>query len=813
MHYLKCITVNVLFLFALLLSCVNLSAQSKLADSIERKMVWYSLGKPSQTLFVHFDKIVYAQNENVWFTGYLLNRRITDNPEVLSVSLVNDLTRKVLVEQKFLMAGGISFGNIFLADTIPPGPYSFVLYANNLFKGKPADVFVQHIIVAATNTAAFKATINIDTLEGKGSRAAILQVNTKEGRPIPGAIINYTIGNNKARLAKGSAKTSDEGKYRISIPDQIKTDDNILEAQVEYNKDVEKVKFIIPFNDKTISVKFYPEGGYLIRALNCTVGWEVKMTNQTPIATTGILYKDNKPVDTIQTDSYGMGRFNLNPVLGSTYSVKLLTGRFRDSVFKLPKILSAGPAVNIVSALANDTLKLKLNSSQPQKVTLLVHNYRQIFYAVPIDLTSAARAVVVNLKIVPKGLAVVSVLDSAGRPICERLFFAHYDKRSIIDIQTDKLQYNKREKVKLDLKFKTADTGLVSVACVQSNRIPIKNQNDIESYVYLKHDLGSLPLKESYISGSKEDIGYLENLLLIKGWRRYTWQEMMKTRATDTISDGKTLLFSGFVTQADGRLIRKPVRLVVVTDSSTNTITTDEKGYFKLKNNWLLTDQNKKVRFLVMAKNGDRYKVTITDPYMEINQKIAGDLQVTSNSMALKNDTPSYLTGLDHSISLKEVKITSRKSPLIIQTLINPKHGVNACGDYVCRYNILNCVNHVNANDNRAAVIGVTYLTSNGSPIFYKGCTVIADQDASRLMMIKGLNYSKEFYGSDYSVLSPSQPEYYSTIFWKNLVKVSSVNPVQLSFYTSDITGTFKVIVEGITQNDVVHKEMEFRVK
>lgn len=778
--------------------------------------MWYSLGKPSQTLFAHFDKTVYAQNENVWFTAYLLNRRITDNPEALSVSLVNDLTRKVLVEQKFLMAAGISFGNIFLADTIPPGPYSFVLYANNLFKGKPADVFIQRITVAATNAVAFKATINLDTLDGEGnSRAAILQVNTKEGRPIPDAIINYTIGNNKARLAKGSAKTSDEGKYRISIPDQIKTDDNILEAQVEYNKDVEKVKFVIPFNDKTISVKFYPEGGYLVQALNCTVGWEVKMTNETPIATRGILYKDNKPVDTIQTDSYGMGRFNLNPVLGSTYWVKLLTGRFRDSVFKLPKILSAGPAVNIVSALANDTLKLRLNSQQPSNVILLVHNYRQIFYAVPIDLTSARRAISVNLKIVPKGLAVVSVLDGSGRPLAERLFFAHYNKRSIVDIQTDKLQYNKREKVKLDLKFKTDGTGLLSVACVQSSRIQIRNKNDIESYAYLKHDLGSLPLKENYIGSTKEDTRYLENLLLIKGWRRYKWQEMMQARAEDTASRQQLLTFTGKVTHL-GKLLKKPMRLVVMADSTSTMVKTDLAGNFTLNNNMIITGEDKIVHFWPMTANKDDYEIRIADPYTKITNKLAAALTSDLQPSSFSNSSNFELRGMEHAIALKEVKIKAVKDNSIFNSFSKETslQTENECGDYICMFGIFNCPNHKGFANNTIPIEGQYYLI-RGRMTRYSGCVVpvVKDKNAELLNTIQGIKYSKEFYGSDYSVLSPSQPEYYSTIFWKNLVKVSSVNPVQLSFYTSDITGTFKVIVEGITQNDVVHKEMAFTVK
>lgn len=35
----------------------------------------------------------------------------------------------------------------------------------------------------------------------------------------------------------------------------------------------------------------------------------------------------------------------------------------------------------------------------------------------------------------------------------------------------------------------------------------------------------------------------------------------------------------------------------------------------------------------------------------------------------------------------------------------------------------------------------------------------------------------------------------------------------EFSFYTGDITGVFKIIIQGITDNDVVYSENKFEVK
>lgn len=812
MYYLKNIILKALFIFVFQVINLNLSAQNILPDSIEKKMTWYSLQKPQQILFAHFDKTIYAQNENVWFTAYLLNRKNTDNPQVLSISLVNDLSKSVVLEQKFLMTDGISFGNVFLPDSIQAGNYTFMLYTNQLYGGKPADVFIQPITVAVTNELTFKASLNLDTIEtNPAGRKALLSAVTKDGKPLVGAIIKYTLGN-----IKKTAKTDNAGKYLITIPlSQINADNNVLEANVKYNNDVQNVKLIIPFNNKKISVKFYPEGGSLIHEINGTVGWEIKTREGAPMKAKGILYKNDMPVDTIETDSYGMGRFKLTPLKSSKYAVKLMASDFRDSIFKLPEILPKSSAISIPNSLANDTLKIKLTSKYLENVTILVHNYRQIFYAFPVKTNAAGKIALINLKILPKGLATITILDSAKRPCAERLFFAHYNKRSLIDVQTDKSQYAKREKVKLTLKFKTIDTGLVSVACVQSNRMQIKNSYDIESFVYLKHELEALPLKVKYMGNNQEDKAYLENILLIKGWRRYTWQEMLQTTEKDTVSNQSSLVLSGKVTHLDQRL-RKPARFFAMTDSATTSVKSDQLGNFTLDNNVIITDENKKVHFWAMDRNRNEYEIRVNDPYSKINREIAASLKSQSNSPHVNNSDPLVLKGFQHTIALKEVKIKGVKDNSLLNSFSAEKimPTENECGDYICMFGIFNCPNHKGFANNTIPIEGHYYII-RGRETRYSGCIISLPKNkkVDSLNTIPGIKYSKEFYGSDYSVVSPSQPEYYSTIFWKHLIPVNSSVETVLNFYTSDITGAFKVIVQGITRKDVVYQEKEFTVK
>jgi hypothetical protein len=790
---------------------IKSQAQSRFLDSINQKIQLYNLKNPKAILFAHFDKTVYMQNENAWFTAYLTNADSTDNASILSAALVNEANRVVL-ERQFLMVDGIAPGNILLTDTIPAGNYNFILFTNQLFKGKPKNVFSQAITIVNTSESTFKASLSLDTTtEYPDKREVTLNAVSKDGTPIPGALVSYHMTNNNHDIFKGSAKTNELGRYLIDIP-ATGGDGNVLEAQVKYNKDIQSLKLIVPFKKKPISVRFYPEGGYLVHATPGWVGWEAKVGELSPVKTTAILYKDNHPVDTIETDSYGMGRFKLIPLIGNSYTVKLVSKEFRDSVFKLPEMLPKGPVISITNALANDTLKIRLTSKFPTTATVLVHDYRQLFYSFHAEPSATGKIILIVLKNVPKGLATITVLDSAGRPCAERLFFAHYNKRSIIDIQTDKPKYAKRDNIKLTLKFRTAATGLVSIACVQSNRLQIKNSNDIESYRYLKQELGMLPLKENYMGNNEQDKTYLENVLLIKGWRRYTWQEMMKTIPADTISNRSLLTFSGQITHS-GKPINKPMRLVVMTDSATTTVRTDNAGTIILNNDLILTDQNKQVHFLLMDRNKENYELRVDNPFIKINKTLLASTQPEWHN--IDNTNQSEIKGLEHAIALKEVTIHARNDNSLLNTssagLKMPTE--NECGDYICMYGIFNCPNHKGWFNNIIPKVGEYYIMHDGIKQRYMGCAVPIVKNQVYFSAIDGIKYSKEFYGSDYSVVNPSQPEYYSTIFWKHLVQINSSTEVKFSFYASDITGEFKVIVQGVTNDDVVYGESQFDIK
>ena len=80
-------------------------------------------------------------------------------------------------------------------------------------------------------------------------------------------------------------------------------------------------------------------------------------------------------------------------------------------------------------------------------------------------------------------------------------------------------------------------------------------------------------------------------------------------------------------------------------------------------------------------------------------------------------------------------------------------------------------------------------------------------------LFVNSIYLDQEFYGLDSLQVPDPTPEYLSTIYWNHLMKINNDQEVTLTFYTADITGEFKIIVQGVENKDVVYGEKKFIVK
>ncbi|MBB2143913.1 hypothetical protein GM921_00315 [Pedobacter sp. LMG 31464] len=789
------------FLILYFLFCFGL--QTTFAqNSIEQKMAWYALAKPTSNLFVHFDKNVYSNNETSYFTGYLIKEAKTEVAKhtIMSVALIRDVDSTLLFEDKFLINEGLAFGSLVLPDSIPTGNYRFLAYTDRLINGMPEAIFIQNITIKSSIDPAFKANIKLAEAANAESKSykVLIAATTRDDRFLPKPIkVSYKYGN-----VRKNTLTDASGQSLITLTPQNNLADPNIYVKLKSEKDSSFINLALPQTKNKALVKFYPEGGNMVAGLSSTIGWEAKDQQQMPLALKAFLYKNKKVIDTIETSSYGIGKFNLTPEIGADYTVKLVHSGFIDTLYHLPMPIEKGLTLNMQNAIAKDTVRLNLKSNGFKKFTILVHNFRTSFLTTPFEMDRDNINIKIPLSDVPKGLTTITIIDSLNRPLAERMFFAHYDNAEKISITTDQKIYKQREKINLKLKLNVDKNALVSIACIQNNRLEIKKMTDIESYSYLNNELSSLPINVK--GNGYKDINYLEQILLVKGWRRYTWQGLQAINYTDTTATLDSLKMSGQVTKR--KEIKDSLIIASMINERIKLIKTTNKGLFNLNIEDLIAPPEKKIYLFVNGATKASYptKILIHDDFTTMNQKLTKSTAIEQPILpsSLQNNAELVLKNDEKSIRLKEVVIRNKNDFSFNGT------GANACGDYVCSYNNLNCRNHPNGTiGNHPPITGGTYNV-NGIPTLYQGCTVV---DQKIFFLVKGIHLQKEFYMSDYK--DPLEPAFFSTIYWNYATVLNTGKETELSFYTSDITGKFRIVVQGITNKDVIYAEDFFEVK
>lgn len=784
-----------LYIFFLLIGPpLSLSAQTNnvMQDSVERNIKVYNAGNKSPVLFVHFDKSVYANNENVWFTGYLLNAEDVSMYNTMSVAMVNDLDRAVVLESRCVMSNGIAFGKAVIPDSAPPGNYTFIVITNLLKNKQPDVVFKTPVAIRSANEPEFVATLSaVDTSVNLAQQKVRLNVNFNnlssplKGVPVPELQINYYVGDASRPVIKGFGKTKG-GIYDFSIPSVTLMEGNSkLYAQVWYQNKSTELSINLPARKLKPIITFYPEGGNLVNNLQSSVAWQAKTAAGAPLGVTGFLYKNNTVIDTITTDVNGAGVFDLTPLAGITYSVKLYG--HTDTAYSLPRPIDKGQVLSLQNGLVNDTLLLTIKSLQNQKVYLIGHNFNEVFFNTQVILQPGYKHLAFVLGDLPAGLSQLILVDSAGRRLADRLFFSRYNKRPLINITTDKPQYSPRQKVKVKLMLSSTDgeQADVSVAAVQANRVAANAVNNIADYFYWKNKLPDALLPHGLPHQSNATKKQLEAQLLINTWGKYNDTDVITLVPTGLVPQYSNIAFTGRVTYM-GKTLTKPVTLFNTANPS-RLVTTDNTGKFVLDNDDLKTDSVIQLSFMISDDDAKNYGIYLSDAYSTTNQKLATALVPGSLKDANGSTQYLYLPDKEHAIKLKEVNIKAQKDDQFYGTLGGAE------------------INNQSSTSFKGSI-----RNGDGTVTNFTNVLIFKDQKQKYVLRVNGIQQKMLPFKIDLAPIT--EPQYLSTLFWKHQQKLLPGTETEITFYTSDITGDFKIIVQGKTASGVVYGETSLSV-
>ena len=401
-----------------------------------------------------------------------------------------------------------------------------------------------------------------------------------------------------------------KGDFRLS--DSLKPGTYIIRAYTNYMRNFadmqifEKTLMIFRSSGKgavrsdsvirsTVSydVNFFPEGGSLVNNITCSISF--KATDETGKACNvsgDVFTSTGGHIASFQTAHKGMGRFYMRPVDGLIYYALIKTPDGKTIRKDLPTSSKNGITLNVSDYQVNGPLiTIRTNpatlASLPDQVHFItVSAHKRVVSTLGFSINSLSTNFRLPLDDLPDGIIQLTLINSDGLPLCERLIFNSKETRKL-EVTTDKPIYKKREKVsvKLSLKSDSAiiDNTFLSMSAVESSFL---NNNrsfnpTISSWFLLESDIrGPVEDPAYYFDPSNADrIKNLDLLICTQGWRDFKWKyesQVFRPEYGITISGRVTKLITENPLQnaAVTAILRKEKNELMVTS------TTDSTGLF-----------------------------------------------------------------------------------------------------------------------------------------------------------------------------------------------------------------------------------------
>ena len=284
-----------------------------------------------------------------------------------------------------------------------------------------------------------------------------------------------------------------------------------------------------------VNLHFFPEGGHAVLGIPARVAFRATGKNGEDINVTGTLYNASRePVASLATIHQGMGVFEFTPQAQEYEATVNYEGKEYTIPFK--DILAEGYVMN-VDNLNPDLMRISVQKSEalPNDTIAVSVTCRGKLCAVEaFVLGKEPYAFRIPKEKLPAGCIQVTAFNAAGDILAERLAFnTRKDMFVPIRVTQDKTSYKPFEEVNLqfdvhDPSGKPLETTF-SLAVRDAATSPrTAYQDNILTDLLLSSDVkGYIQDPMQYFTDdSRTTRTKLDLLMMVQGWRRYSWQQM-----------------------------------------------------------------------------------------------------------------------------------------------------------------------------------------------------------------------------------------------------------------------------------------------
>jgi hypothetical protein len=625
------------------------------------------------------------------------------------------------------------------------------------------------------------------------------------------------------------------------------------------------------------NAQFFPEGGNLVNKIRSVVAFKVTDQYGRGVDCTGwIVNEKNDTLAVFSSLKFGMGQFSITPDINSKYKAHIKTAEGKVTTYELPSVQPTGYVLHAASS--GDNLVVTVTSNLPApNVNLVIHTRQSVKHAAGGVLRNGTAEFVVPKSTLGEGISHITLFDNAKQPVCERLYFRQPSQKLQLDAVAEKSTYDSRQKVNLSVTAKDETSRQAASALTLSvfklDSLSMPDEAGLLSYLWLSADLkGKIESPDYYFTTAPEVAAATDNLMMTHGWRKFNWQHVLanKPPAFEFVPEMYGHIVKGkVINSATGAPAPQvPVSLAIPGNSSHLFIAeSNDKGevIFNMLGYYGSGDliaqaigaQGHNFRTEIRAPFATDYTTIPLSPF-RLNETYQQPLVAQSVSMQVQqayfsdslsrfatpvaDTTPFYgrpdkaylLDDFTRFISMEEVLYEYVLEVILIkregQLFPHIQQNIEGylAGDPLVLVDGVPVANHKIATYNplkvkKLDVVATKYVLGplgfDGviNFITYNGNMEGMELDPGAIVMdYEGLQLKREFYSPDYEKNSglSTLPDFRNVLYWSPNIRTSAEGKTNVSFFTSDISGKYIGIIEGMDENGRAGKQtFMFEVK
>jgi len=685
------------------------------------------------------------------------------------------------------------------------------------------------------------------------------------------------------------------GSGAISIPVSIDSDNYTVRAYTNWMKNFsaefyfhQPISIVNVFQrldeknrtpDTKPDAQFFPEGGNLVDGIQSKVAFRVVDPAGKGVSFKGtVLSAKGDTVVTFSPLKFGIGHFTITPKAEEVYQIVIKEKNGGITSAKLPAIQPDGYTMMVTDTSQNRikvTVKGKDDTGASSLIYLIGHARQIVTTAMAQNLVNGKISFLLNKKELGEGIVHLTVFNQSLQPVCERLYFNRPSATLSLEVNSDKLIYEPRNKISLQLNINGEETRYAnsSLSVFKIDSLQQLNPVNIQSYLWLTSELkGNIESPDFYFSENAGVEEALDNLMLTHGWSKFKWDEVLRSKKMTPyfLPEYRGHFISGTV--FDINTSKPAPGLPVYLSTPDKKIQpymtyTNASGRFLFETNNLAG--NKKLLVQLSAhQNSARMEIespfsqvlsTTKTPYVKLTTHSTKSLTERSISMQVEDiyyrgrvtiksqpsDSSAFYGSAPEQYLLddytrfpimeevireyvKGVRLRKKDDHFIFKTLNGPKNiifeneplilldGVVVFDtDKIMAMNPLK-IKQVDVVTNKYYYGKFTFDGIVSFRTYQSDLGGFQFDPNTVILNYEGLQSKKEFFSPRYETPADRQsrlPDMRNLLLWAPDLTINS-QLQYIEFYSSDQTGTFQAIIQGISQNgQPVYQSHTFKVK